>query len=356
MFGKLDAPDEREFSLALDRTLSGMLPVLGLVFGIGVVLFSVWDYWIAPEQAASTVLVRLSLVLIGAAAYPPWNGRVPVAWRCALVYGTHASAMILSAAMLPNGLVLALPAITGVMFPLALVEPRLHRLLLLVLVPSLLFFFLAAAVLPELQFASSALVYTVTLALAGAVAVVQGALRRAAFLAERTLAYCARHDSLSGVLARGYLVELAAHDVALARRYDHPLAIGMIDIDHFKRVNDTYGHPAGDALIRAVCQACTAELRASDYFGRLGGEEFACVMPETEVDEALACAERMRRAVAAIRLETPAGTVQCTISIGVAALAPEHAGFDALLGAADAALYQAKSNGRDRVERATGRD
>ena len=109
-------------------------------------------------------------------------------------------------------------------------------------------------------------------------------------------------------------------------------------------------HPQSSPLIRAVCQACSAELRASDYFGRIGGEEFACVMPETDENEALACAERMRLAVAAIRIETPMGSVRCTISIGIAARAPEYADFTALLAAADAALYHAKSSGRDRVE------
>lgn len=349
ILGTLDAADEREFGLALDRMLSATLPALGVVFGIGVVLFSAWDYWIAPDQAGTTAMVRLSLVLLGAAAYPSWNGRLPVAWRYIIVFGTHATAMIVSAALLPDGLVLALPAITGAMFPLALVEARLHRLLAMVLFPTLMFLTLGAAVLPQQIYTSSVLVYALALGLAGGIAIVQGRLRRAAFMDERALAYCAHHDSLTGVLARGHLTALANHDLALARRYGRPLAIAMLDIDYFKRVNDTYGHPAGDALLCAVSRVCSAQLRASDYLGRVGGEEFVSVMPETGVAEALACAERMRRAVAGIRLETPTGTVACTISIGVAALGPDKADFGALLGAADAALYQAKSNGRDRV-------
>lgn len=352
--GMPDASDDSAFGLALDAALVRMLPALGAVFGVCVILFSAWDYWISPVQAAGTALLRIALVLVGAIAYFSWNGRFPVAWRCALVYGTHTGAMIASAAMLPNGLVLALPAITGAMFPLALVEPRLHRLLLLVLAPTLLFLVLGAAVLPHDVFASCVLVYAVTLALVAAIAVVQGRMRRAAFRAEQALAWCAHHDSLSGALARGYLVELATHDIALARRYGRPLAICMLDIDFFKRVNDRFGHPAGDALIRAVTAACVAQLRSSDYFGRVGGEEFVCVMPETGERDALACAERMRVAVAAIRLDTPSGPVRCTASIGVAALAPGHADFSALLAAADGALYRAKSNGRDRVEAEPG--
>lgn len=353
LLGTLDPPDEREFGIALDRTLASMLPALGVVFGLGVVLFSAWDYWLAPERAATSAIVRLSLVLLGALGYFSWYGRVPVAWRYGLVYGTHTGAMILSAALLPDGLVLALPAITGAMFPLALVEPRLRRLLLLTLFPSLLFLVVGATVLPQPTYASSVLVYVVTLGLVSVVAIAQGRLRRAAFIAERALAWSAHHDSLSGLLARGYLIELAAHDLARARRYGHPLTIAMLDIDHFKRVNDTFGHPAGDALIREVSKVCSHELRASDYFGRVGGEEFVCVMPDTGQAEALACAERMRRAVAAIRPVTPTGTLSCTISIGIASLEPEHMDFGALLAAADAALYRAKSSGRNRIELAS---
>ncbi len=348
--GKLDTKAEGEFGQALDRSLCDALPALGLVFGIGVLLFSAWDYWIDPYLASTTLQIRLALVLLGAPGYLSWGGRFPVAWRCALVYLTHAGAMVLSSALLPGGLVLAMPAITGAMFPLALVEPRLRRLFGLVLPPALLFLLLGAQVLAPMVFASCALVYGVVLVLVAAVALFQGRLLRADFLAERALAWSARHDSLSGVLARGYLVELAGHELAAARRYGRPLAIAMLDIDYFKRVNDRWGHAVGDSLLCAVSRACSGQLRASDYFGRVGGEEFVCVMPETGKEEALACAERMRLAVAAVRLAVPDGTVACTISLGVAALDASHADFGALLAAADGALYRAKANGRDRVE------
>jgi len=348
--GTLDPADEREFGVALDRSLSDLLPVLGAVFGVAVVLFAAWDYWVAPDRAWTTAMLRFSFVFVGALGYASWSPRFSVAWRCGLVYVTHSGAMILSSALLPSGLVLALPAITGSLFLLALVEPRLYRFSLTIVLPSLLFAVLGASVLPQQIFVSSMLVYMVTLTLAVAVAVAQGRRHRAAFLTERALAYAAHHDSLSGVLARGHLVELANHDVALALRYGRPLAIAMVDIDFFKQVNDRFGHPAGDALLCEVSKVCSAQLRASDYFGRIGGEEFVCVMPETTEDDAVACAERMRAAVAAIRLETQAGTIGCTISIGIAALQQGHADFGNLLAAADAAMYQAKSNGRDRVE------
>jgi diguanylate cyclase (GGDEF)-like protein len=352
--GVLGRADEQAFCLALDRTLCDMLPALGPLFGTAIIVFAAWDYWIAPELAPTTATLRSLLVLAGALGYVGWKQRIPVAWRCGLVYVTHTGAMIASSALLPGGLVLALPAISGAMFPLALVEPRLQRLLPVILLPMLLYTLAASLVLPQRVFAGSMLVYLAMLLLVTAMALIQGRWRRRAFLSERALAYAAQHDSLSGVLSRGYLIEQARHDVILAQRYGRSLAIGMADIDYFNRLNDSFGHPAGDALLCAVSRVCTAQLRASDYFGRIGGEEFVCVMPETTEEDALACAERMRAAVAALRIGTPGGTIGCTISIGIAALHPGHADFDSLLAAADAAMYRAKSKGRDRVELAPG--
>lgn len=353
--GVLDPPAEQAFGEALDRTLSGLLPALGPLFGLAVLLFTAWDSWIAPERAPLAATLRVLLVLVGAAGYAHWRGRLSVPIRCALVYVSHTSAMIFSAALLPDGLVLALPAISGAMFLLALVEPRLGRFFCIALAPILLFGLLGFLVLSRQAFVSSMLVHAATLPLAAAVSVTQGRWRRAAFLGERALAYAAHHDGLSGVLARGYLVELGNHDVALAKRHARPLAIGMVDIDYFKHVNDRFGHAVGDALLCAVSRACSAQLRTSDYFGRIGGEEFVCVMPETAEEDALACAERMRAAVAALRIGTASGIVGCTISIGIATLQREHADFACLLAAADRAMYQAKADGRDRVVLATRR-
>lgn len=347
--GLTDPADERAFDAALDRSLSELLPVLGPVFGLAVILFAAWDAWLAPAMAPLTACLRVLFVLAGAVAYGRGANRLTVAARCALVYATHTAAMIASAALLPYGLVLALPAIGGAMFLLALVEPRLRRFFPVALPPVLLFGLLGALVLPRPALAISLLVPIAILPMAAAVAATQWRWRHAAFLGERALAHAAHHDSLSGALARGYLIELGDHDVARAKRHGRPLAVCMVDIDYFKRVNDAFGHAAGDALLCAVSRACTAQLRASDYFGRIGGEEFVCVMPETAESEALACAERMRAAVAAIRIEVPAGVLACTISIGIAALRPEHDNFAGLLASADGAMYLAKTSGRNRV-------
>ena len=340
---------EALFDAQIDRDIERLLPVLGPVLGLFVLLFGAWDAWIDPVHAGTTLRLRIVLVLLGAPAYLRGRLHASASLRCAVVYATHAGAMTVSAALLRDGLVLALPGLTGAPFVLALVEPRPRRWLASALASLGLFALLAAHALDGRQFPACVLLYALTLALAGGVALVTLVLRRRAFAAGQALLQAARHDSLTGALARGYVTELARHDVALARRHGRPLAVAMLDIDLFKRVNDTHGHAAGDAVLCAMVAACRRCLRASDYLGRIGGEEFVCVMPEAGADDALACAERIRTEIAATRVPTAAGPLRVTVSIGVAVLGPERDRWDTLLRAADAALYRAKAEGRDRT-------
>jgi diguanylate cyclase (GGDEF)-like protein len=134
-----------------------------------------------------------------------------------------------------------------------------------------------------------------------------------------------------------------------ARRHGRPLVALMLDIDHFKRINDSYGHPVGDVAIRALADVCTQEIRHEDVLGRLGGEEFAIVLTETDLDGALLVAERLRRAIADIRIPTEQGVVAFTTSIGVAERLDTDATIDSMLSRADMALYSAKRSGRNRV-------
>jgi diguanylate cyclase (GGDEF)-like protein len=341
--------EESAFDAKIDRYIARLLPVLGPVLGILVMLFGIWDAWIDPAQAATTLRVRAALVLLGTPSYAETRLRWSVPLRCAVVYATHVGAMTVSAALLQDGLVLALPALTGPMFLLALVEPRPRRWLASVLAPMILFLLLAILVLPFRLLLDVALLYGFSVPLAGGVALVTLSLRRRAYAAELSLLEAARYDSLTGALARGYVTELAQHDIALARRHRRPLAVAMLDIDHFKRVNDTHGHATGDRVLCAMVNACKRCLRDSDYLGRIGGEEFVCVMPEISAADALACAERIRREIAAAGTPTESGILHITVSIGVAVLDRSHDTWDALLLAADAALYQAKEAGRDRI-------
>lgn len=163
------------------------------------------------------------------------------------------------------------------------------------------------------------------------------------------LAQLANTDVLTGVSSRrSFLAGLEA-ELARARRHDESLSLLMLDIDHFKRVNDVHGHPIGDAVLKQFTATCASMLRAHDLFGRLGGEEFAIALPHTDLDGARSVAEKIRMAIEQAPLTTAAGNIEITVSIGVA---QTHAGqheIDQLIAWADKALYDAKHGGRNQV-------
>jgi eukaryotic-like serine/threonine-protein kinase len=155
-------------------------------------------------------------------------------------------------------------------------------------------------------------------------------------------------DGLSNVFNRRHFMELAARELAAARRHDRPLAAIMLDIDHFKRVNDTYGHATGDQVIRVVAERLTGSIRTEDLLGRYGGEEFALLILDDETG-ATDLAERLRRAVEIEPVPTEDGPVPVTISVGVSTRTAADTGPDSIFARADGALYRAKQNGRNQV-------
>jgi diguanylate cyclase (GGDEF)-like protein/PAS domain S-box-containing protein len=167
-------------------------------------------------------------------------------------------------------------------------------------------------------------------------------------LAREDLIAQATHDALTGVFNRRHVEDLLGKEVERAERHARPLAVAILDVDHFKRVNDTHGHQAGDEVLRAISERCRATLRANDVLGRYGGEEFVIVFPETKLEKAGAVAERLRAAVAGSRITIANVSLGVTVSIGLAAHAPGQR-MDELLRRADAALYTAKQDGRNLV-------
>jgi len=164
----------------------------------------------------------------------------------------------------------------------------------------------------------------------------------------------ARTDPKTGLLNAAAWQEDAAAEVARAIRARLPLAMAMLDIDHFKAVNDTHGHLAGDQALRAVAGVVGTHLRAYDIAGRFGGEEFVVLLPHTQPAQARLIAERLRIAIAAASFDasSPGGhrvQVRVTVSVGVASLTDAGPGLQALIAAADTALYDAKAAGRNRV-------
>ncbi|HET8539717.1 MAG TPA: diguanylate cyclase [Anaeromyxobacter sp.] len=163
------------------------------------------------------------------------------------------------------------------------------------------------------------------------------------------LARLAREDALTALPNRRAFGEALVREVARAERAGTPLAAVVLDVDHFKRVNDAHGHAAGDAVLAAVAARAASALRAGDLLARMGGEEFAALLPGAGLAAAAEVAERIRAAVARDPVAAGGRPVWVTVSLGCAALAPGEAG-PALLARADERLYAAKEGGRDRVE------
>ncbi len=181
-------------------------------------------------------------------------------------------------------------------------------------------------------------------------AVLRGAMER---LATRIAVVegMATTDVLTGVLNRQACLALLATEIERANRYGRSIAVALIDIDQFKRVNDTHGHAVGDAVLTHVARELAANVRAVDSLGRYGGEEFLLIMPETDPDAGAASAEHLRRLIAGASLPTSAGQLGVTISAGVAGgTGTTSIDIDKLLRAADTAMYTAKGLGRDQVQ------
>lgn len=155
----------------------------------------------------------------------------------------------------------------------------------------------------------------------------------------------AQTDKLTGVANRRALLVDLFNEVERANRYERPLSVAFVDIDHFKAVNDTYGHQRGDAVLQAVAYELRRALRDGELIYRLGGEEFLVLLPGADHDAAIEIAERVRGAVTASR----PGDLELTLSAGVASAAGDGVSYDDLFRSADVALFEAKRGGRDRV-------
>lgn len=164
--------------------------------------------------------------------------------------------------------------------------------------------------------------------------------------------HLATTDGLTGLFNRRHFFELATRELALSHRRPGPLAAAMIDIDHFKRINDQHGHPVGDQVIIAVAKRLAHTLRGTDLIGRYGGEEFAVLLPATAHDGSTIIAERLRTAISDRPIDTDAGPLALTVSVGLANLDTDTSIAD-VLSRADKALYEAKEGGRNRVATAT---
>ncbi len=167
---------------------------------------------------------------------------------------------------------------------------------------------------------------------------------------EEEMRKLASYDSLTGLLSRHAFFEAAGSHVSLARREHNVFSVMLIDLDHFKAINDQYGHPAGDAVLRLFADVVNSVTRRSDIVGRLGGEEFALLLPSTDAAEAMEFSERLHAAIEKAVLKHDHALIHYTASIGLASSRSDaDDDIDELLARADLALYQAKRNGRNQT-------
>ena len=167
---------------------------------------------------------------------------------------------------------------------------------------------------------------------------------------QEKLTHQATHDALTDLLMRNALFDRLEGEIQRTRRYDRPLTIFMADIDHFKQINDTHGHVAGDAVLRSIASTLKKNVRGSDFIGRYGGEEFLIVLPETALDPGIILAEKVRQQVARTTIRTEGKIINgITISMG-GALYEKDPSLAHFIDRSDALLYKAKKSGRNQVQ------
>ena len=168
---------------------------------------------------------------------------------------------------------------------------------------------------------------------------------------QRSIYESAVRDGLTRIYNKKYFLDALRKEFAWCVRHQVPLSLVLFDIDHFKKVNDTYGHPAGDHVLQRVAERVSATIRTEDVFARYGGEEFALMLREASEEQAITCAERCRKAVTASDFVFAGTPLRVTISLGVAVLQQgDYSQAEDLIAAADRYLYRAKNGGRNRVD------
>jgi len=348
----------------LQRTISALYLLLaalaasavGALAGCGaapVYFNSPWtdllSLWFSTELMNYMLIVPVVLAAPRADDPPPATQEVPLIWRVAPVSSLLLAEGVRTVIGGPGMLAFVVP---GLLWCALSYSPFVSSLLSLVVC----LWTMAGVATGVLNFTPAhasdvfSLRVGVTLLALGPLAVACASAARAEAL--RRLDHAVRHDDLTGVLARRTFLQQGERLLARYQRESAGLAVLMVDVDHFKQVNDQLGHGAGDQLLIGIAQAMTSALRPQDVLGRLGGEEFAVVLPDASPAEAHAIAERLRTVVE----QRPFGTAQApeqhaTVSIGLvhSASLGGDADLDTLLLAADAALYRAKAEGRNRV-------
>lgn len=348
------------------QTWTRTVAKLRLVFGCVAILFLAfwpWDLRLDPLAAQATLLVRLAIagLLLAISMLPSFSRLARQVMPALYAFGMCAAAvaLMLIGVLLPGGYGLIHGAIMLVIGTVGVLGPydRFSAPLVLAVtaLPNALVVWLMAAGaslpgLPPLErIVSIACFHAGAAMLALLLMRLNTVERQQLFLAERERERLATTDPLTGAKNRRVLRERFAHEAARQRRARGSTALLMLDIDHFKRINDAYGHRVGDEVLRDLVQRWSLILRDIDVLCRVGGEEFVALLPDTIGLDALVIAERLRHETAELPVATSAGPVSVTVSLGVVVAGPDIDNLDLVLERADAALFEAKAAGRDRV-------
>lgn len=338
-----------------DRQRANMRPLMRFGLGAGAFLFSAHLAWDAlfGSLTPQTVIARLSCAGLLLALIPLLQLSLFKKRPELILYAGVTTAAIfvsLVATYVTAGIHYATGGLLLMILVISALAPSLRAATISSVLLTGTFATVVLARTGNLHLFESASVFVISGAVIGCVmSEVRDRIRQRVFGLEVELERVARTDALSGVLSRRAFVDSSTIEFQRAQRYGYPLAVLMIDIDHFKALNDTHGHAAGDEAIRMLGETCRRMLRTSDLIGRMGGEEFAVALPHTDAVAAEPLANRLREAISALRLSSKSGPVQFTISVGVAMRARGDLGVLDTLARADHALYDAKHAGRNRV-------
>ena len=328
----------------------------GVGIGIMIIAFNLWDRIIDPAHADTALLWRLGAALIIAPIHTIWLTAPKKTYTLfrALMYAYTVVVpfgVMKAVTMLDGGLLNGLAMLIFVYMWLPSVLPNRRDAAIGSVLASLVIIGVTVDSTANRMLIANAVFFSLLCSFFATIvsAKFEAAFRRA-WWQEQAASREARTDPLTGTVNRRHFSEAAAAEKDRCHRYGHAGAVILLDLDHFKRVNDTYGHPVGDEALKTVAVVCAEEIRGTDLLARLGGEEFAILLPETTLKEAGQLAERLRHRIAGLEIETPRGTLRMTASFGVAPLSAASGTWEETVSAADAALYRAKGAGRNQVQ------
>ncbi|MEO6172523.1 MAG: GGDEF domain-containing protein [Arenimonas sp.] len=323
------------------------------------VLFNAWDWYVDPSHALLSLWVRLAgaSVVVISGWFQRYFNRIELAagiakFRLMVSAGTIATAL----SLLDHGFLVGLSGLIIAMLGAAYSSIDRRDVFALFLPPLVLTMaIMLFAGIDRFVFINASCFLMLTMVVGWLLANVQEISYRRSYELEHALLRESRIDALTGVLNRRALEEQGKAALNLCQRHEKPFSVMMVDIDHFKAINDEHGHAAGDRVLIAVAEHCRGLIRESDRFGRWGGEEFLALLPETTLVDAVALAERMCHAIAASEFPAEDLVLSTTTSIGVAGgITPNSidtaVAWAALVKAADEAMYRAKDAGRNCVD------